>query len=109
MLSRSNRIPSLDIPLVMKRGIRVQGRGFALIYRKRQQEPSRFAFVVSTKVDKRATVRNRMRRILSESVRLHMHALPFAMDGILLGSKEMKDVSQEAAHAAVSQLFSTIL
>ncbi len=35
----------------------------------------RFAFVVSTKVSKRAVVRNRIRRILRETIRMHLKAI----------------------------------
>jgi ribonuclease P protein component len=94
MLSRIHRLPAVDIPLVMKRGARVAKAGFILIQKKRvassgitiQSEP-RFAFVVSTKVDKRATVRNRVRRILQEIARLNIGMFPKDSDIVVIVQK----------------------
>ncbi len=63
----------------------------------------RFAFIVSTKIDKRATVRNRMRRVLSESVR---HLLPTIapIDGIFIAKKNFADLPQTDVEKIVSAL-----
>jgi len=53
------RLDPLD--LVMRRGIRVSRPGFT-VYAKRLTESYRPRIVVSGKLDKRATVRNRLRR-----------------------------------------------
>jgi ribonuclease P protein component len=112
MLSYNNRLPAIDIPFVMKRGKRVACDGFTFIYKKRidtvPASSSRFAFIVSTKVDKRAAVRNRMRRILSESVRLQMGALPFAVDGIFVGNKNLLQAMQVDVEPKIVQVFSSV-
>jgi ribonuclease P protein component len=107
MLPKSHRIPALDIPLVMKRGTRFVGNGLTFVYRKRVGE-SRFAFIVSTKVDKKAVVRNRMRRVLSESVGHLMDSLPAPLDGIFIGSKEMIGLTQKEVEVRVASIFSQI-
>ena len=85
MLPRANRLPKQDITQVSRYGYRVVGKDMVLLYKKTTLAP-RFAFVVSTKVDKRATARNRMRRIVSESVR---HLLPrlTPCDGVFIIKK----------------------
>jgi len=50
-------------------------------YKKNQEGPSRFAFVVSTKVDKRAVIRNRLQRQMREIVRI---ALPKLKTGYVV-------------------------
>ena len=56
----------------MHSGTRITGGGIVLIALNNETDVSRFAFIVSTKIDKRATVRNRIRRLMSESVRLFL-------------------------------------
>lgn len=60
----------------------------------------RFAFIVSTKVDKRATVRNRIRRLMSESVRLHVSEA-LGIDGIFIGSKQLVGKTQQEVNELV--------
>jgi ribonuclease P protein component len=73
MLSKYHRLPALNIKEVMKHGVRSTGNGVILLTSNNETNVSRFSFIVSTKIDKRATVRNRIRRLMSESVR---HLLP---------------------------------
>ena len=111
MLPRPHRLPASEIPHVMKYGGRVAGNGMILIYRNRgqgtinnKQETSRFAFIVSTKVDKRATVRNRMRRLMSESVRHVYDSIRPGVDGVFAGSKSLIGLTQQEAETIVQNL-----
>lgn len=52
---------------------------------------SRFAFVVPASVDKRAVVRNRMRRLVRESVRLALSVIAPGRDGVFLIRKGLPD------------------
>lgn len=45
---------------------------------------SRFAFIVSSKVSKKATLRNKIRRRLSEAVRLKIKDIKEGVDGVFL-------------------------
>jgi len=49
--------------------------------------PPRFAFIVSKKVSIKATERNRIKRVLSESVRSLLPAIKPDIDGIFLGKR----------------------
>lgn len=71
----------------------------------RQDTGSRFAFVISTKVDKRATVRNRMRRLLAESVQHMLPSLRPGIDGILVGSKQLISQRQPDIELQVRAVF----
>lgn len=78
MLSSLNRLPSTDISSILRTGIRIRGDFIDLIYHE-QHSPSQFAVIVSAKVDKRATRRNRMKRLVREAVQ---HLLPSIQEGV---------------------------
>jgi len=86
----------------MRFGVRVQGDGFTVRYKKTDGQP-RFAFVVSTKVDKRATVRNRIRRIFSESVRLLLPTIAHS-DVVVVVHKNIA-TTQVEAQTAITRAF----
>ncbi len=113
MLPQSNRLPSYTIRDVMCRGRRIVGNGFTLIIDVRipssqlercgKDKSCRFAFVVSTKVDKRAIVRNRMRRVMSESIRHIIFTLPTSFDCVILGSKGLVGLPQVEVQMRISE------
>mgnify|MGYP001562365196 CR=1 FL=1 len=112
MLPRTNRLPAPHISRVMKYGKRVVGNGVTLIYRIKnkelrikEREEKRFVFIVSTKVDKRATVRNRMRRLMSESVRHVLPGMTINVDGVMIGSRGLIDCTQAEVEIIVQDLF----
>lgn len=113
MLPREHRLPSPHIKSVMRAGRRANGEGVSLIYRKRddalnaterkldprplrqgfseaslrgddKKRVSRFAFVVPMTADKRAVARNRLKRLVRESVRLALPHLTTGWDGVLM-------------------------
>ncbi len=108
MLSRPQRLPSPEISRVMKSGTRIVGGGITLIYRFVPQggiplAKPRFTFIVSTKVDKRATVRNRLRRLMSESVRHLMDSIQ-SVDGVFIGGKQLIGRTQAEVETIVHDL-----
>jgi ribonuclease P protein component len=103
MLSSRHRLPKEEIARVLRRGLHVRSEVVELIYRKTTGIP-RFAFIISTKIDKRATVRNRMRRVLSESVR-HVLNTTNPIDGIFIAKKNFADLPQTEVEKIVTALF----
>ncbi len=94
MLPRSNKLPKSDVTAVMRSGHAAQSGNLLLKY-KRTTDIPRFAFVVSTKVDARSAVRNRIRRILREEVRRHLQEIP-AIDGVFIVRRAAPSVADEA-------------
>ncbi len=95
MLPKANRLPAPDIRLLLRKGKRLHDPMFQLIYHKNNLSVSRFAFIVSTKIDKRATVRNRIKRLLRESVRLLLPNATSGFDVIFIAkTADMGDISQ---------------
>lgn len=72
MLARKYRLTgSKNFTKVEKEGKVYQSTNFGIAYVRREDEdPSRFAFIVSTKIAKDAVDRNRFKRAMSEGVRL---------------------------------------
>lgn len=74
---------------------------------RRTDKGKRFAFIVSTRVDKRATVRNRVKRLLREAVGAHIAHMVEGIDGVLVAKgvtpdefTEMKNLLQRLFLAA---------
>jgi len=102
MLPSDHRLPKEEISPLLRRGMRVRSDFIELIYRKTSSDP-RFAFIVSTKIDKRATRRNRMRRTMSESVR-HVLNTTNPIDGIFIAKKNFAELPQVEVEKIVSAL-----
>lgn len=93
-LSRKNRLTDKKtIGLVMRRGRRIVGKGLrAHVGRVQAADSWRASVIVSKKVDKRATVRNKLRRQTSEIIRQAMRSSVKPSDVIIYlepGSAEL--------------------
>lgn len=94
----------------MRTGKRIRGEGIELVVSRQASavsQQSRFAFVVSTKVSKLAVVRNRIRRLMSEAVRLWLKEkqdgkdMSGAIDGTFVVRKELVGLSQKDVERSV--------
>lgn len=87
MLARDHSLSSKkDIELVKKQGKLVSSESFSFVYLDHKTDSkSRFAFVVSTKISKLSTERNKARRALSEGVRHVVVYLKPGLDIVFLG------------------------
>lgn len=68
----------------------------------------RFGFIVSTRIDKRATVRNRAKRVLREAVRLRLEKFPLGHDVVFVLRKAIISKSYEEVSAALDKVLSEI-
>jgi len=92
MLPGENRLrKKRDHEKVYKKGRRITCPFFVLLTLPREDKelPSRFSFVVSKKVDKRAVARNRIRRVLKESIRSVLPKVSNGYDCIFIARKDM--------------------
>ena len=94
MLSKKFRLPGNQIPQVIKKGKRFSFPLFNLVVlepRTYHLKPSsaRFTFVVSKKVSKKAVIRNRTKRLFSESVRLLMPQIKKSYNVIFFAKKAL--------------------
>lgn len=69
MLPKIHRANPAEIILTREEGKLTSGSLFGLLVLDlKDKRPCRFAFIVSTKIDKRATQRNRIKRLLRQAV-----------------------------------------
>lgn len=93
MLPRKYRLTAeKDFNRIFKRGRSVHGQGLGLKIALNQLEVSRFAFVVSTKVSKKAVVRNRLKRQMREIVHEVLKDMKQGTDVVVMARKEIVDI-----------------
>ena len=87
MLAYSNRLTKKrEIETVLKQGRVFYTKYFIIRTKKNQAEQSRFAIVVSTKVSKKATQRNTVKRRLSELLRQALNKIKPGYDLVIIAS-----------------------
>jgi ribonuclease P protein component len=90
-----------EIERIKKEGQLYQSPLFGLlIYQKTDHSPSRFCFVVSTKVSKKSTQRNYLKRIYSEALKPILIKIKPGYDNIFLLKKnslgkKMEEINRE--------------
>jgi ribonuclease P protein component len=87
MLSKQNRLSSVVIPVVIRTGKRVFTDTFQMTIVANTLPVSRFSFIVSKKTAKHAVDRNRMKRIISESIRLRLLEIKPGFDCVIVAKK----------------------
>jgi ribonuclease P protein component len=104
MLTRINRLTGAgNFSKVKEEGSLFQSESFAIaILSRKDKEPSRFGFVISNKISKRANVRNKIKRILREAVKASLPELKSGFDVIFLVKKvalgrQTKDIMNEVS------------
>ncbi len=85
MLLRGNRVKKQkDFDDIFKRG-RTRQDGFLVVRAKpNQQKLSRFGFIISSRAAKKAVVRNRLKRQLSEIIRSNLKKITTGFDVVLM-------------------------
>jgi ribonuclease P protein component len=94
MLPKPHRLPSPRIREVFEKGKRIHDASFQLILLKNDIDVSRFAVLVPVRIDKRATIRNRMRRIVREAIRHLVPEVAGGWDVVVMVKKDLSVVKQ---------------
>jgi ribonuclease P protein component len=100
MLKKENRVHKkkefdqfFGVNFKKKRGINASSQNLILKILFSNDKKSKFGFIVSNQVDKRATARNLLKRRLREIVRLNLDKFKLPVDAIILakvGSKKLE-------------------
>lgn len=109
MLPRINRLnKDQEIKDLNKKGKSFFLPEFVIKYYQNNEKVSRFAFVVSTKVDKRAVVRNRLTRRLRESVRSLLPQIKPGYLVLIIAKKKALELDFSTIKQQMSFAFSKI-
>ncbi len=95
MLPHIYRLPRLEFKSVKKSGHITSTPFFGLLV-KPQTPPSpfpRFGFIVSTKIHRLSTRRNRIKRLLRQVVKLNLPNFPPSLDVVFLAKKNLLEKS----------------
>jgi ribonuclease P protein component len=87
---------------------RASGRCFLAEYRSTEQVSARLGMAVSRRVSKLAVVRNRIRRVIRESFRLHRAALP-CIDVLLIARTYAAEQTNTVLRAELESLWSRLV
>jgi len=91
MLKKKNIVKfRRDFRELKEKGRLYQSPFFGLVVLKKEDSNiSRFAFIISRKISKKAVVRNKIRRLLAESVRINLEKIKKGYDFLFLVKKDM--------------------
>jgi ribonuclease P protein component len=106
MLPRENRlVRKPDFEKVKEKGKKFQSNLFGLLVYPTGNQDSRFGFIISTKLSKRAVKRNRVKRILRDKVRLLLPKIKPGFDVVFLGKKALLESNHEEMNLEIKRLF----
>ena len=107
MLAKKYRLTGRSIlEEVKKEGSLYQADSFGILVRKRTgDEPSRFAFIVSTKISKIAVTRNTAKRKLREAVKQNIDKVTKGYDVVFLTKKKTLEKDNKEIASEVAKVF----
>ncbi|MBI2443161.1 MAG: ribonuclease P protein component, partial [Candidatus Levybacteria bacterium] len=76
---------------------------FLLKGRKNDFATSRFAFVVSKRIDKRATVRNQTKRVFRQAAEQILPSIPLGYDMLFIARKALQKKDREPLFSEIQQ------
>lgn len=93
------------VRFVYQNGKTIRGPKMSLVFCENTREFTRFAVVVSKKVNKTAVVRNRIRRRVYEIIRQNIDDIPKKMDYIfVVFSPDVKDMNYKELEKTIGKL-----
>jgi ribonuclease P protein component len=111
LLSKKNRLPSHLISQVLKQGQHFHSSFFTLIIYQAQlvghRSQSKFAFIISTKIDKRAVIRNRLKRQLGQVIQLNLNRIKKGARVVILVRKGWTPNSWLSIKAEIEKILKT--
>lgn len=93
-----------DFENVFSKGVYFSGSFLALKAVKNNMSVSRFGFIVSNKISKKAVKRNRIKRLLRESVRLSQKNIKSGFDLMFISKSGIADKKFEEVNLSVEKL-----
>lgn len=105
MFKQENRLTSkFDIGLVKRGGVNIKGKYFICLYLRRP-EGKKLTVIVSTRFDKKAVVRNKVKRQIRQVVSQKIYQLPTG-DYIFIPKKHIINTKYEEISSDINQVLS---
>ena len=108
MLPKAHRLPSFEIRKVLFGGKRIAAEGISITIRKNSLPLSRFTVSVPLKAAKRATRRNRTKRLIRESIRHLLGKIMPGYDGVIIVMRDLFGQKQSQVEELVKRMFEKI-
>lgn len=107
MLPDKNRLKKRsEFDFVKGNGQMLQSSSFGIVFLKRNMGSTRFGFIVSTKISKRATARNRVKRVLKEAIRNLLPKIKEGFDVVFLVKRAILEKGGEEIKNEVGRTLS---
>src|SRR3989344_504886 len=94
-----------DIKGVLKYGLTQRADFLILKTRENNLSNSRFAFLISLKISKKAAVRNKLKRKLSEFIRINLPVIKNNIDAVLIVASDFSKKSDKELEGSINKLF----
>ena len=108
MLPKQYRLPTSQFQSVFRLGRKMHTDNLMCVVQITTEKVSRFAFVVSTKIAKHAVDRNRMKRLLRESVHHLLPSIQSGYDVVFVTKNNFADKTSKEIATHISDLFRSI-
>jgi ribonuclease P protein component len=105
-LPKINRLKAKkDVNLVLAKGRTQKGKLLVFKFLETNLDRSRFAFIVSKKISKKAVVRNKIKRRISEIVRERIKNLSKRVDGVFIALPGIEKESFQTIKEEIEKIF----
>lgn len=97
MLNSRNRLKKkINFARIEIDGKLIQSKSFGMgVFDRKDTNDSCFGFIISTKISKRAVDRNRIKRIMSEVIRINLDKLKSGLDVVFLLKPSVMKIDRE--------------
>ena len=108
MFPQYNKLTRKDIRTILVTGKRVTQESITFVYKNTKNNTPRFTVVISSKIDKRATKRNKVKRCVREAIRKQLQETPLSFDGVFIINKLHDRTTTSTYVLLLSALFKKI-
>ena len=106
MLPKKNRLKNKkDFERIFKQGKSFKEDFLFLKIRKNNLKESRFGFIVSLKVSKKAVLRNKVKRRLREIIKERLPEIKSGIDGVLIAQRNIEEKDFSEIKEVINKLF----
>lgn len=87
------------------RGLNLSAPNLIMKLLRSEAKAPRFGFIIPNKIDKRSTVRNKIKRQMREIVRFNLPKIKVSVDGLILAKPGIKKLAYRQIEKEIVELF----